>query len=321
MSLDHLLVIDPRLYLPFENTQLLKLSQNSTTDSLWVGVSLYMKTSHSRARFAFLPHAVTALAFSLSVPGWAQQTAAPEIPKEGQLNVAPEPPRGGQSAAAPKATSAFEAARSAMQTVLPEIDIPAGQHLRGVVELLSDKTGANIVLDESLKGLKLPAFKLRNVTVTSVLDTIRAISKEGISVSYSEDRGGGPGRLVAIVSPSRRGEIKKPTKICRVFRLLLGGPNLLNIADKAVDDETTRKALAEKVEHISAAARQACRVLATANGKTKEDADYPQIEVHAATHLLLVIGEETDVDLVAQIISGVGGIPMNSAKPESPKGR
>jgi hypothetical protein len=279
-----------------------------------------MKTPHSRTRFAFLRHAVAALAISFSVPGWAQQTAAPEIPKEGELKLAPEPSKGAQSTAAPKATSAFEAARSAMQTILPEIDIPAGQHLRGVVELLSDKTGANIVLDESLKGLKLPALKLRNVTVTSVLDTIRATSKEGISVSYSEDRGG-PGRLVAIVSPNRRGDIRKPTKICRVFRLVLAGPGLAVISDKPVDDEKTKKALAEKVEHISEAARQACRMLATANGKTKEDADYPQIEVHAPTHLLMVTGEDADVDLVGQIISGVGGLPMGDAKPELPKGR
>src|SRR4029453_10274497 len=116
-----------------------------------------MKTPHSLTRFALLRHALTALAFSLSVPGWAQQPAAPE------------------------ATSSWEGARSAMRTIIPELDIPAGQHLRGVVQLLSDKTGANIVLDESLKGLKLPALKLRNVTVTSVLDTIRATSKEGIS--------------------------------------------------------------------------------------------------------------------------------------------
>jgi hypothetical protein len=35
----------------------------------------------------------------------------------------------------------------------------------------------------------------------------------------------------------------------------------------------------------------------------------------------MVIGEEADVDLVAQIISGVGGLPMTGAKPELPKER
>ena len=130
-----------------------------------------MKTSQSRTRF--LRHAVTALAFSFSVPGWAQQTAAPEIPKEGQLNLA-EPPREAQSTPAPKATSAFEAARSAMQTILPEIDIPAGQNLRGVVELLSDKTGANIVLDGAT-GRRLPVTANKAVHLSAdVLKLIRS---------------------------------------------------------------------------------------------------------------------------------------------------
>jgi len=297
-----------------------------------------MKTPHSRSRFAFLRNAVAALAISLSVPGWAQQTAAPaapEIPKEGQFKLAPEPPKGAQSTAAPKATSAFEAARSAMQTTLPEIDIPAGQHLRGVVELLSDKTGANIVLDESLNGLKLPALKLRNVTVTSVLDTIRAISKEGISVSYSEDRGGSPGALVAIVSPSRRGEIRKPTKICRVFRLTDPVSNAWNLtrstpkprpADKteeekeAIVEEYAKKALTEIIDRISEATRQACQALDRANGRKRESVDdYPQIDANIATRLLIVTGDEADVDLTGQIISGVGGTPMESAKPELPR--
>ena len=257
------------------------------------------------------------------------------------MSVAPEPPKGGQSAAAPKATTAFEAARSAMQTILPEIDIPSGQHLRGVVELLSDKTGANIVLEESLRDLKLPALKLRNVTVTSVLDAIRTISKGEVTVSYSEDRG--PGASVVIVSPSRRGEIRKPTKICRVFRLpdpasnKLFGVNRFQrglppmAADTASDEErakkealaqeNARKALFEILEQISAAARQACGALATANGRKKADADYPQIEVHPPTYLLIVTGEEADVDLTGQIISGVGGTSMESAKASMTKER
>jgi hypothetical protein len=138
-------------------------------------------------------------------------------------------------------------------------------------------------------------------------------SKQGIVISYSEDRG--PGALVVTVSPSHRDEIFKPKKICRVFRLVLSGPPWV----APVDDEKNRKALAETVEHVSEAARKACHALAAANGKTKAEADYPEIEVHAPTHLLMVIGEEADVDLVAQIISGVGGLPMGSAKPELPK--
>jgi hypothetical protein len=293
-----------------------------------------MKTSHSRTRFAFLRHAVAALAFSFCAPGWAQQTAAPEIPKEGQLKLAPEPPKGAQSTAAPEAASAREAARSAMQTILPEIDIPAGQHLRGVVELLSAKTGANIVLEESLKDLKLPALKLRNVTITSVLDTIRTISQGEIFVSYSEDRG--PGAPVVIVYPSRRGEIRKPLKICRVFRLPdpatkepFGGNRFeRGIPPMAADSdneksrkaahasETAAKALEEIVEQISAAARQACSALAAANGQKKADADYPQIAVHAPTYLLIVTGEEADVDLVEQSSAESAALPWGAQKPQ-----
>jgi hypothetical protein len=290
-----------------------KGAENSSTDLARGGVFPKMKTPHSCTRFAFLAKTSAFVALSLCVPVSAQQTPARESPREGRLNVAQDPATTGQSGGAPKATSAWEAARSAMQIILPEVDIPAGQHLRGVVELLSAKTGANIVLEESLNDLKLPALKLRNVNVTSVLDTIRTISKGELGVSHSEDRG--PGASVVIVS-SRRGEAKKPSKICRVFRLLPSGPGLPSIADTPLDDEKTKKALAEKVEHISEAGRQACRALAMANGKTKADADYPAIEVHAPTHLLMVIGEEPDVDLVAQIISGVGGIPMSSATPE-----
>jgi hypothetical protein len=92
-----------------------------------------------------------------------------------------------------------------------------------------------------------------------------------LSYRYSEDRG--PGALVVTVSPSHRDEIFKPKKICRVFRLVMSGPPWV----AAVDDEKTRKALDERVEHISEAARKACYALAAANGKTKAETDYPQL--------------------------------------------
>lgn len=268
-----------------------------------------MKTLHSRVPFIFARNAVVVAALTLSAPLWAQQ----DTPREATPPQSEPPAR---SAPFRQLLQQEEGRRTAMEKVIPEINVPAGGTLAKFAEFLSEETGANIVLEESLKGLELPALKLRNVSITSALEAVRINSKQGISVQYSEDRGAGA--LLVTVSPSRRGEVRKPAKICRVFRLLLNGPGLTTIADKPVDDEKTRKALVEKVEHISEAARQACRALATANGRTKTDADYPAIEVHPPTHLLMVIGEETDVDLVAQIISGVGGIPMSNAKPELP---
>jgi hypothetical protein len=245
------------------------------------------------------------MALSLCTRVWAQQDAPP-----------PQGPV--------KLTSAFEAReerrRAALEKVIPEINVSAGETLGTFVQFLSEQTDANIVIEESLKSMELPALKLRHVTITSALEAVRVNCRQTFAARFNEDRGPGA-LLVTISSNNLRGQNIKPAKICRVFRLVFGpteGGPMVNgsirttTLEKPLDD-ATRKALEEKVENISTAAQKACHTLARANGQVKAESDYPIIEVHPPTHLLLVTGEEADVDLVGQIISALGGVGMNTA--------
>ena len=280
---------------------------NKATVSSLVNVFLHVKSRPSGSLPIVARDTVMLIALSLCTQVYAQQDTARE---PAQTPV--------------RATSAFEAReerrRVAVEKVIPEINVPAGEKLDKFVEFLSEQTGANIVVEESLKGMELPALKLRNVSITAALEAIRVNSKQMIAARFSEDRGPGA-LLVTISSNNLRGEKIKPTKICRVFRLvftggergpIVAGAIRTESVEKPLDDETN-KALEQKVQNISTAAQKACRTLARANGQVKTDADYPIIEVHAPTHLLLVTGEEADVDLVGQIISALGGIAMNTA--------
>jgi len=253
----------------------------------------------------------------------------------------PAPPAASQSNQAPGPVLPPDISRrgASARTVIPELNISDGQNLTGLVEILSSLTGANFVVDESLKHMKIPALKLRNVTVTSVLDVILMTGEERITISYSDDRPPAA-QVVTIVPRIRDRQDSKQKKICRVFSLpapgnrrVLGQPTAFGAppptADALTDEEkakmaalakeNARKGLAEIVEQISEATRQACSSLAAANGETKDGADYPKIEVHAATRLVIVTGNPADVDLAAQIIGGVGGFLLPSPNDTSAK--
>jgi hypothetical protein len=148
----------------------------------------------------FLPtvarHAFAVIALSLCTRVWAQ----PDAP----------PPQGPV-----KLTSAFEAReerrRAGLEKVIPEINVPAGETLGTFVEFLSEQTDANIVIEESLKSMELPALKLRHVTITSALEAVRVNSRQTFAARFSEDRGPGA-LLVTISSNNLRGQNIKAGK-------------------------------------------------------------------------------------------------------------
>ena len=115
------------------------------------------------------------LVLSGSLPAAAQEKVGRE----------PAPPAASQSNQAPGPVLPPDISRrgASARTVIPELNISDGQNLTGLVEILSSLTGANFVVDESLKHMKIPALKLRNVTVTSVLDVILMTGEERITIS------------------------------------------------------------------------------------------------------------------------------------------
>jgi len=292
-----------------------------------------MKASHFFSRFAFGIPAMAGLLLSGSLSVAAQENTTRETIK-------PAPPQSNEvSSPAPPPDLSRRGSSVSGRTVIPELNISDGQNLTGLVEILSSLTGANFVVEESLKRMSIPALKLRNVTVTSVLDVVRMTAKDRIVVSYSDDRPPAA-QVVTIVPSTRDRQDSKQKKICRVFRLpdparsrLVGRPSAFGAAPDAEDavteeekakkavlaQENARKGLTEIVEQISAATRQACSSLAAANGEPKAEADYPKIEVHAATRLVIVTGNPADVDLAAQIIGGVGGFLLPSPNDASAK--
>lgn len=185
--------------------------------------------------------------------------------------------------------------------VIPRVQMSEST-LGDAVKYLSEAGSVNIVLPPVLASLKVPEISLANVTAQGVLQSIANMVSE-IDVRSVNDTNGTV--ILNIVSASQKP--KMPTKVCRVFKA--------SAKEKLQGEE-----LEKLVQNLGDAAKMVCDANARAQGRA--EAELPTVEVHPPTGILIVTGEESDVQLLGQVVQALGGevIPLaetgrNSAIP------
>jgi hypothetical protein len=174
------------------------------------------------------------------------------------------------------------------------IELKSGT-LGELVDLLRRETMQSILLPDEFRRLPLPEVFLRNVDAVSALQAVDQLVPEML-VNLITDKDGNP--IIYITSglppaPSTR-------KISRVFK---------SSSREALKPEE----LDQFIMKVISASELACEVIAEVQGRST--AKPPVIRAHSGTGLLIVAGDEEDVQLIGQIIAGLGGeaLPLGNS--------
>ncbi len=166
-----------------------------------------------------------------------------------------------------------------------------------LIDLLRKESGENfnIVMQPGLEDEKVPQIVMRHVTVEGALELTTCVA--GLFANCTT-RGGNEVWTVTGPTDTTAGD-----NICRIF--------------KASTNETlAQPQLGQLLANISDAAQQACKVKARAQGfPWKRE---PIIEAHPGTGILIVAGQESDVQVVGQIIQVMGGEAVPLTRGVSP---
>jgi hypothetical protein len=178
--------------------------------------------------------------------------------------------------------------------VIPQVDI-SGSKLNDVVKYLRASGGVNIVLPPALADLPVPDLALANVTAEGVLNSFAAIMPQ-IAVQTVADSNGA--QIINII-PAKA---NAAAKVCRVFKA-------------SAKEKLQREDLEQLIKNLAEAARMVCEANARAQGRP--NTELPTIEAHPPTGILIVTGEESDVQVLGQVVQALGGevIPLTDPKP------
>ncbi len=173
------------------------------------------------------------------------------------------------------------------QQRIASIEMKSGT-LGDLVDLLRRDSAASILLPGEFRNLALPEVFLRNVDAVSALQAVDQLLPE-ISVNVITDS---EGSSILNITADPSTTPRPSQKICRVFKA--------SSREALKPDE-----LDQFIANVTAASLLACNVNAEAQGRP--NAQPPVIKAHASTGLLIVAGDEDDVQLTGQIIAGLGG--------------
>lgn len=178
--------------------------------------------------------------------------------------------------------------------VIPQVII-GGSTINDVVKYLREAGSANITLQPKLADLPSPDITLANVTAEGVLQSLASMVPE-ISVQTTIDANGTRIHHVTAAGP------KTSNKICRVFKA-------------SAKDKLEGPQLEKLIQNLADATKMVCEANARAQGR--QESELPTIEAHPPTGILIVTGEESDVQLLGQVVQALGGevIPLTDPKP------
>ena len=187
-------------------------------------------------------------------------------------------------------TSFFPAAAHAQEPAktqrIASIEMKSGT-LGELVDLLRRDTTQSILLPREFRDLALPEVFLRNVDAVSALQAVDQLLPE-ILVDVITD---GEGSAIVNIASDQAAAPPSP-KICRVLKASSREP--------LKPDEMN-----QFIENVTSVSLLACNVNAESQGRP--NAQPPVIKAHTSTGLLIVAGDEEDVQVTGQIIAGLGG--------------
>lgn len=185
--------------------------------------------------------------------------------------------------------------------VIPRVQMSAAT-LNDAVKYLREVGSVNITLPPRLEPLSVPEISLANVTALGVLQSIASMIPD-IEVRPVNDVNG-----TVILNIIGAADKPKPTnRVCRVFKA-------------SAKEKLKGEDMEKLVQNLADAAKMVCDANARVQGRA--EAQLPTVEAHPPTGILIVSGEESDVQLLGQVVQALGGevIPLaetgrNSAIP------
>jgi hypothetical protein len=185
----------------------------------------------------------------------------------------------------------------AQAKIIPRVQFQ-GSNLGEVVEFVEQQTQANLMIAPEVKSLAVPDIKILNVTGIGLL---RAISDMGVPFQITETPPETPGEAPVWVISPRATAPEVQTNVTRIFSLRdaqipfsAGDPMKPEVFDFMVRD-------------ISDAINVALQAREEA---TKGKGHYPVLKVHPSTRLMIVSGNQQEVEIAQQVICALGGTPV-----------
>ncbi len=198
---------------------------------------------------------------------------------------------------------------------IPEIVFREGGAVADYVNLLKEKTGANIVLDDEVASTPMPAVSLKNVSVLTALNLIPMLAKPGagkvINMNPVGGEGGDPEPVYVLqmsATPPQPMMRMMPGAIPMVAE---AGPRAaaqrlevfsLNELLSAEKDEAARK---RRNETILTAIKQGLDELGTSFDGVNVPA--ATLKYHEDSGLLFVKGNDQQIAVVKDVLTKLGG--------------
>ena len=190
--------------------------------------------------------------------------------------------------------------------VFPTIGVPIipqaqfqNANLGEVVEYLAQKTGANLMIAPEVKTLAVPDMNLRNVTGIGLL---RAIADMGALFEVTETPPETPGEMPVWVIVPTKSAPEAQTNVTRIFNLR--GVQYPFGQATPVKPESIGNLVKDIADAINVA-------LQAREEATKGAVRYPVLKVHETTSLMVISGNQQEVDIAQQVVCALGGVPVN----------
>ena len=193
-------------------------------------------------------------------------------PKPAKPDAKPKPAADTSKAADPRARQITE---------LKFDGIPLGE----VAALLSEPgyfPEINFVVSPAIKDAPI-TLKLRDVTLDDIFTAMDVATSSSVKVNWMTDR-----MVTFTVNQTVPDDPAKP--VCRAFSLAR------YLAGKS--DADAEKALKEVEDAL-----RKCWDMLQAAGRSSASTEAPQLSLHRATKLLIVVGQPSQVDVVAQVVN------------------
>jgi hypothetical protein len=210
------------------------------------------------------------------------------------------------------------------------VDFPGGT-LAELQLLLHSKLEANIVLPADAGKVKVPALRLRKVSALGALHAALIGAGADLEVTRLTDADGKvTTQILRVFNQPQHGTggLGANARVVRVFSLHPPA-NLLRKEDElaatledpkrranAEEADRARLAYAQAAEEFMEQTRRSVEAAVTLQRKTRGvgNAEMPDIQVHWATKIVIVSGREGDMNIVAEVMSAMGGAPVGENK-------
>jgi|GEM_PF-4196094 len=216
------------------------------------------------------------------------------------------------------------------------VDFPGGP-LMELLLTLHSKLDANVVIPIEAANMKVPALRLRKVSAAGALRAALMGTGANLEVARITDSQDGKNvQILRVFPPARRVEgAGNEQRVVHVFTL----PVPPAIAKRGEELETKRE-VAREAEAKGKADRER-EALMEADDRLQHDiklfmdetqrsvttavslqrkmrgqgtTDLPELDVHWGTKIIIVTGREADMNIVAEVMSAMGGAPVGEKR-------